>query len=122
MKALKIGSVLIVLVLTTINLSAQQKSVYHKDGHTTTVTHFYEDGTVKETGSYYKGILHGEWIKYHPTGKVNLEANYDNGDKEGKWLTYSADGMELIEVLYSDNALVSVDKWKLEETNLLADR
>jgi antitoxin component YwqK of YwqJK toxin-antitoxin module len=122
MKLIKLGSLVVVLMLASLNLSAQSKPVYKKSGHTITVFHYYENGAVKETGTYFKGVLHGTWMQYHPTGELKAKARYDYGDKEGKWFTWSPDGKELVEVEYEDNKPISVSKWKLEESNLFAER
>ena len=122
MKILGRCSMLMVLTLATAGLFAQQKPVYKKSGEKIIVTHFYEDGTVKETGTYYKDVLHGKWVQYDRTGNVTFEANYDFGDKEGKWFKWDKEENVLYEMVYEDNTLVSVDKWRLEKRNLLAER
>lgn len=119
---IKLCSVLVVLILTTASLSAQQKPVYEKEGNKVRVTHYYDNGVVKETGTYYKSVLHGKWTQYDEEGNVLVEAQYDFGDKEGKWFKWDLKEDILYEMIYEENKLVSVDKWKLEERNLLAER
>lgn len=122
MKMIKLCSVLVILMLTTASLSAQEKPKYEREGNKVRVTHYYENGVVKETGTYYRSALHGKWTQYDEDGNVLFEANYDNGDKEGKWFKWDLEEEVLYEMIYDDNKLVSVDEWKLEKRNLLADR
>lgn len=113
---------LVVLMMATLSLSAQEKPKYEREGNKIRVTHYYENGVVKETGTYYKSVLHGKWIQYDLNGNVLFEANYENGDKEGKWFKWDLEEKVLYEMIYDDNLLVSVDQWKLEKRNLLAER
>lgn len=122
MKSTQIYTVLIFVLMSSVGLYAQQKPVYEKDGDHLRVTHYHANGEIKETGTYYKKALNGKWMQYDEDGNIIFEAFYDNGDKEGKWLKWDLQAAILYEMSYEDNTLLSVDEWKLEKRNLLAER
>tara|TARA_R110002072_G_scaffold138704_6_gene282081 strand:- start:3263 stop:3631 length:369 start_codon:yes stop_codon:yes gene_type:complete len=122
MKMIKICSLLVVLVLASANLQAQEKPKYEREGDKIRVTYYHENGVIKETGTYYKSVLDGKWTQYDDDGNILFEAYYDNGDKVGKWFKWDLEEKILYEMVYEDNTLLSVDKWKLEKRNLLAER
>ncbi|HBF19976.1 MAG TPA: hypothetical protein DDW81_07740 [Cryomorphaceae bacterium] len=110
------------IVVTAAVSIAQQKPVYEKEGNKVRVTHFYDNGAVKETGTYAaNGNLDGNWVQYNEDGSVNTKAYYNNGMKEGKWFRWDNNGMVMYEIAYESNKLVNVQKWKLEQKNMLAE-
>ncbi len=110
------------LIITTVILMAQQKPVYEKEGRGTRVTHFYENGLIKETGTYdSKGQLNGDWVQYNPDGSISFQAYFENGEKEGRWFRWENEGQTMYEITYADNKLVNVQKWSLEQRNMLAE-
>lgn len=102
---------LIVLVLCA-GFSFAQESTYSKEGNLVAVTHYYEDGSVKETGFYKDQKLHGEWVKFNEEGIKITRAHYDNGEKVGKWM-FLNDGV-LTEVDYQNNEIANVYTWNSE--------
>ncbi|MEQ9262520.1 MAG: nicotinic acid mononucleotide adenyltransferase [Owenweeksia sp.] len=110
------------MIMTVALLTAQPKPVYEKEGNKVRVTHFYEDGTVRETGTYASnGKLHGDWFQYNEDGSVSYKAYYNNGKKEGKWFKWEDEGLTMYEIAYEDNKMKHVQKWKLEQKNMLAE-
>ncbi|MGB8375786.1 MAG: nicotinic acid mononucleotide adenyltransferase, partial [Salegentibacter sp.] len=77
-------------------------------------TFYYEDGSIRQEGTYKDGKLHGEWISYDQEGNKNAIAEYTNGEKTGKWFFWS--GEKLSEVNYENSRIVSVNTWKSDGT------
>jgi antitoxin component YwqK of YwqJK toxin-antitoxin module len=75
---------------------------------------YYEDGSVKQEGTYKDGKLHGEWISYEQNGKKNAIAQYKEGDKTGKWFFWAND--ILTEVDYNSNIIAEVKSYKNTRT------
>lgn len=73
-------------------------------------TFYYEDGSVKQEGTYKKGKLHGEWISYDQDGQKETIARYTAGKKTGKWFFWNDN--QLTEVDYDDNRIARVNSWK----------
>ncbi len=109
-----------VLLMTMVSLSAQPADTYTQKEGKTFVTRYYDDGTVRESGSYDGKLLDGQWMEYSTDGKLKTQAYFENGQKEGKWYVWTEDGQYLYEVIYQDNLLVDSHKWKIEERSLLA--
>lgn len=93
----------------------QVKTQYTVFGNYVEVTAFYQDGTVKETGSYLNHKPHGEYRQYNTKGEMISSGTYENGKKEGVWLYRNGDGDELYEVHYRNNQRVDVDRWVAAE-------
>ena len=85
---------------------------FEKDGELIKGTFYYEDGSVKQEGTYKEGNLHGEWISYNQNGEKEAIAQYTNGEKTGKWFFWSDN--KLTEVDYNENRIAKVNSWKSE--------
>ncbi|MGF7045226.1 hypothetical protein M2142_002219 [Fusobacterium sp. PH5-29] len=48
-------------------------------------TIFYEDGTLKEKGSYINGQKNGNFITYYPNGELKSKVNYINNQINSKY-------------------------------------
>lgn len=48
-------------------------------------TYFYDNGQVKQEGTYLNGKLHGKWVSYNQDGSKQTMGEYENGNKTGKW-------------------------------------
>lgn len=100
---------LIAFVITGGAVSGQnkiQKPIFEEQGEIIKGRFYYEDGSVRQEGTYKNGKLHGEWISYNTSGEKTAIAEYKNGAKDGKWFFWSAD--KLTEVDYNNNAITSV--------------
>ncbi len=109
-----------VLVTAAFPAMAQQADTYTQDGETVTVTRYYDDGSVREQGSYMNDVPNGKWVQFSQEGEVMMEAYFTNGKKDGTWLVYRDNGATLIEMEYSNNILAASHKWKLEERNIVS--
>jgi antitoxin component YwqK of YwqJK toxin-antitoxin module len=72
---------------------------------------FYTDSTLAEKLQYSDGIKKGEWLQYHPNGKIFLKAIYVNGLLEGKFDTWYEDGNPHYSGVYKNN--LRKGKWKI---------
>ncbi len=96
----------------TTGLSAQEKQpVFEKQGELIKGTFYYEDGSVRQEGTYKNGELHGQWISYGQDGKKNALAEYNEGQKTGKWFFWTIDNV-LNEVDYRENRIAEVKVYK----------
>ena len=116
MKTLK--NILVASVLATGTVAMAQdndpKPAFEKQGELIKGTFYYEDGNIKQEGTYKDGRLHGEWISYNKDGEKTAIANYENGQKDGKWFFWTED--KLTEVDYKDSVIASVNSWKSESS------
>ncbi|MGA9588508.1 MAG: nicotinic acid mononucleotide adenyltransferase [Salegentibacter sp.] len=92
----------------------EHQPVFEKQGNLIKATFYYEDGSIRQEGTYKDGKLHGEWISYDQEGNKNAIAEYTNGEKTGKWFFWS--GEKLSEVNYENSRIVSVNTWKSDGT------
>ncbi len=90
------------------------KPVFEKQGDLIKGTFYYEDGSVRQEGTYKDGKLHGEWVSYDQNGEKTAIANYQNGEKDGKWFFWNGD--KLTEVDYNNSVIASVNSWKSESS------
>ncbi|WP_405200289.1 toxin-antitoxin system YwqK family antitoxin [Christiangramia sp. LLG6405-1] len=116
MKTLK--NILVAAILATGTVAMAQdndpKPAFEKQGELIKGIFYYEDGNIKQEGTYKDGRLHGEWISYNKDGEKTAIANYENGQKDGKWFFWTED--KLTEVDYKDSVIASVNSWKSESS------
>ncbi|MAM19764.1 toxin-antitoxin system YwqK family antitoxin [Christiangramia flava] len=86
------------------------KPVFEKQGELMKGTFYYDDGSIRQEGTYKNGKLHGEWISYNQNGEKTAIAQYKQGEKDGVWFFWSGD--KLTQVEYNQNNIASVDSWK----------
>jgi antitoxin component YwqK of YwqJK toxin-antitoxin module len=55
-------------------------------------TALYADGTVKFTGFYLDGALHGAWVWYRTDGSVMRTGQFERGRQVGVWKTFDRSG------------------------------
>ncbi len=111
----KIKSLMIAALLVAGGSIMAQESpepVFEKDGELIKGTFYYEDGSVKQEGTYKDGKLHGKWISYNQEGDKEAIAQYTDGKKTGKWFFWTND--KLTEVDYNNNMIANVNSWKSE--------
>ncbi|TBW27913.1 toxin-antitoxin system YwqK family antitoxin [Gramella sp. KN1008] len=89
------------------------KPVFEKQGELIKGTFYYEDGSIRQEGTYKNGKLDGQWISYDQNGEKTAIAHYNKGEKEGKWFFWNGD--QLTEVDFEKSRITSVNKWKTEE-------
>ena len=90
------------------------KPVFEKQGDLIKGTFYYEDGSIRQEGTYKDGRLHGKWISYNQNGEKTAIANYEQGKKDGKWFFWSEN--KLTEVDYQNSVIASVNSWKRESS------
>ena len=55
-------------------------------------TALYANGSVKFTGFYLEGALHGAWAWYRTDGSVMRTGQFDRGRQVGVWRTFDRSG------------------------------
>ena len=98
------------LVGSVVFAQNSKKPVYVKKGDLIQVTHFHDNGKVKEQGFYKNKLLHGKWVVFNAQGDKKVMAFYDQGKKVGKWFMWDKDGLK--EINYENNAVASIQSWK----------
>ena len=71
-------------------------------GCATTKPHvdYYENGQIKQEGSYRNGIRDGKWIYYRENGQIGWQKAWKKGKKDGKWVEYDQEGSIIEESCY----------------------
>lgn len=54
-------------------------------------TYRYENGQIKNIGSYENGSRAGTWLGYYESGNLFYEGAYLKGKKHGQWISYYDD-------------------------------
>lgn len=109
---------LAITLATTVN-AQDVKPTFEEKGELIKGTYYYEDGNIRQEGTYKNGKLHGEWISYKQNGKKNAIAQYEEGAKTGKWFFWSDD--VLTEVDYSSNRIAEVKEYQNTNTLVIRD-
>ncbi len=111
-KMFDMKKILTIVCLLAFGLTQAQdiKPLYEKDGDIIKVTHFYNNGNIKEQGFYKNKLLNGTWTRFDEKGNKTVIAHYKEGKKTGKWFMWS--GNELKEINYENNAVANVQTWK----------
>ncbi len=53
---------------------------------------FFDNGLVKDSGIYQKGLREGYWIHRESPSSVIIAGSYRHGSKEQEWKIYSPEG------------------------------
>ncbi|MGA8853627.1 MAG: nicotinic acid mononucleotide adenyltransferase [Christiangramia sp.] len=113
-----IRNILMAAIFVTGSVAMAQnkdsKPTFEKEGDLIKGTFYYEDGSIRQEGTYKNGRLHGKWVSYNQDGDKTAIANYENGEKSGKWFFWSKD--KLTEVDYQNSVIASVNSWKSESS------
>ena len=98
------------LLLSAGVLSAQTKDHdFSIENNIVKAVYYYENGNIKQEGTYKDGKLHGNWTAYNEDGTKQSIGEYANGKKTGKWFFWT--GAVLNEVDYADSRIAEVKKW-----------
>jgi len=46
---------------------------------------YYDNGSLKSTGSYLDNQKHAKWVYYYPSGQIEQTGNYKQGKEDGDW-------------------------------------
>lgn len=115
----KVLSVAAAFLFVLPTQAQQPADKYEKQGDKVMVTKYYEDGTVREQGTFKGKVADGRWVEYHQNGEVKTEAFYVDGKKQGKWFVWPAsEGEVMYELVYEDNLLKDSNRWTLDENNV----
>lgn len=109
-------------LLMALPAQAQKEDTYTKVGDRLMVTRYFDNGAVREEGTFLNGTPDGRWVQYDEKGNIKVEAFYSHGVKQGKWFVWSEDGDFLYEMAYADNQLKSSHKWKIDQRNVVAEK
>ena len=67
---------------------------------------YYNNGNLKQTGSYLYGKKYGKWVEYYNNGAKKSVKYYDKeGKAAGKWTTYYENGRKWNASMYNDGKL-----------------
>lgn len=113
MKTIKITLSAFAIMLCTMAGAQEINPTFEKHGELIKGTFYYEDGSIKQEGTYKNGKLHGQWVSYGQDGEKNALAQYEEGNKTGKWFFWNDD--LLTEVDYNKNIIAEVRKYKYAE-------
>jgi len=72
-------------------------------------TYYYDNGQVKQEGTYKDGKLHGSWVAYNENGTKQSMGEYTDGQKSGKWFFWSDNVLN--EVDFNNSRIAEVKKW-----------
>ncbi|MCF8257185.1 MAG: hypothetical protein K9J06_06510 [Flavobacteriales bacterium] len=98
----------------TLTASSENNSTYVQEGKHIRVTHYFTNGSVRETGCFLNNIPDGKWETFAENGEKTAEINYINGKRHGEfriWDTYSD---SYLEMQYADGAVVSANRYVKE--------
>lgn len=110
MKKVNYVILLAAICMSTGMTGQEHEPKFEKEGELIKGTFYYEDGDIKQEGTYKNGKLHGKWISYGQDGKKNALAQYEEGKKIGKWFFWAND--VLTEVDYDNNRIAAVQKYQ----------
>ncbi|MCL1973681.1 MAG: DUF3352 domain-containing protein, partial [Bacteroidetes bacterium] len=68
-------------------------------------TEFYEDGTVKSRSELSKGIKHGKFRAFYPSGKLQVTGKFKRNQKSGTWNFYHENGMIFMQEVWKNGQL-----------------
>ena len=74
--------------------------VSYKEGRTSTLIVYHENGTVKKTGKFVLSKSDGAWIVYFENGTIKQEKFYEKGEKKGVWKLYNEKGKVIEKTRY----------------------
>ena len=112
--------ILAVALVGSMTFAQELKPKFEKEGRLTKGTFYYEDGSIKQQGTYKDVKLHGEWVAYDKSGSKTATAQYVNGQKTGKWFFWN--NGNLTEVDYSNNQIAEVTTWDNSKTVVIRDK
>ena len=124
---MRIKLILFILILLSIGVSAQKKVKYSdliaKDGlmyekgsdepFTGKCFRTFDNGKLGMAGSYYKGLMHGDWVWWYPSGNKKRYTQYKNGFKHGKNIYYYPNGKKKIEMIFYENKNIKQTRYDI---------
>lgn len=89
-------------------------STHVKEGKRVKVTHYHDNGAVRETGYFLNGTPDGQWETFDRNGMKTAELNYRDGKRHGEFRMWDSFADTYIELQYAEGALVNGNKWVKE--------
>lgn len=90
------------------------KSTYVEQGNRVKVTHYHQNGAVRETGFFKNEVPDGKWETFSENGTKTSEINYRNGARHGEFRVWDNFSDSYMEVNYADGKMVSANRWVKE--------
>ncbi|HAP70758.1 MAG TPA: hypothetical protein DCR04_13740 [Flavobacteriales bacterium] len=87
------------------------KSEYKQVGELVAVTHYYQSGTVKETGFFKDEIPEGKWETFAENGTKTAELNYKDGKRNGEFRVWDEFTQAYMEISYANGEMIKANKW-----------
>lgn len=76
---------------------------------------YYDDGTLKLTGSYRNGEKDGAFKTFFINGKLLVTGFYTNGHQDSTWVFYDDQGNVTMKEYWEDGVLIRTEEMKNEE-------
>lgn len=91
--------------------SGEIKSTYVQKRGLVVVTHYHDNGTIRETGSFKNGVPEGTWQTFAENGQKTAELNYKNGKRHGEFRVWDLYTHTYTEINYADGQALATNKW-----------
>ncbi len=101
------------------------QTLYHKNGKTESVIHYYNnqpnglqtqyypDGAIASESNWNMGVPHGDMIQYYPDGKYATVAKYENGQlHNNKYLHITED--QMVFLIYDEDFARNREAWEFK--------
>jgi antitoxin component YwqK of YwqJK toxin-antitoxin module len=98
--------VLAFMMISTVVFSQEQPKLENIDDHVK-ATYFYENGNIRQVGTFVDGKLDGKWVSYSEEGNIQMVAQYLNGKRNGKWQLFETPFVTK-EVDYKNDSIVQI--------------
>ena len=110
----KVVLVVVLLFVCIVSFAQQQPELkLNAENNLIEATYYHDNGEISQKGTFNMNKqLHGDWVSFNEEGEKISIGSYSNGVKTGKWAFWSDGDMK--EVVYSNNAIASVDGIKRE--------
>ena len=90
------------------------KSEYTSTDNLVAVTHYYQDGTIKETGFFKDGTPDGKWLAYAEDGTKISELHYENGVRHGEFRSWDRFAHTYLEMHYVNGEVINANRYLKE--------
>jgi len=87
-------------------------SVFHFTGNNESDNTF-NNGQIKRTGGFDKGMNNGKWVWYYENGVKKMEGSFNNGKRTEIWSIWDINGNKISEGHYKNDQLNGpFTRWK----------
>lgn len=88
------------------------KSEYVKHNDLVAVTHYHQNGAVKEKGFFKNETPDGKWVLYAEDGTKISELHYENGLRHGEFRSWDRFTNTYLEMHYANGEVINADKYE----------